>query len=163
MSKGGEKMSCREEVHCCNRKYHDPLYCLCHQRKGGHHCNKEIHCKVDKKLEKDCLKIDWLVPEGATQSIFQTNGFNQLIGSGFISYDKGHSPFIIVRFYLQGIQQGSNIQVFEDSSVAFTYTKFDQITVSCPASVEVEPGAENNTQIPACFGELNIFSKYSIY
>lgn len=131
------------------------MYCQCHRKKCECDRKQDIHCE----MKKDCMKIEWVVPDGYTQSVFQTGGFNQMIGSGFVSYDTGNAPFIIVRFFLEGVLQGSEIQVFHDSSVAFTYTKFDQVTVTCPGPVTTDQGNERHDQ---CAGELSIITRYPI-
>lgn len=128
--------------------------CHCHQKEKCN-CEKEIHCKTERLLTKDCMKIDWAVPEGETQTIYQAGGLNQLFGSGFVSYDEGDAPYIIVRFYLNGVQQGMDIVVFEDSSVAFNYTRFDRVSVSCSGI----PGGSDLE----CEGELSIVSRFPTY
>src|SRR5690625_419497 len=119
--------SCQNS-YCFGKGHKQSMHCQCHRKKRS--CNSEQ--SVHSEMKKDCMKIEWVVPGGKTQPVFQNSGFNQIIGSGYISYDTGNSPFIIVRFFLNGVLQGSEIPVFHDSSVAFTYTKFNQVTVTCP-------------------------------
>lgn len=103
------------------------LFDQCHQKEV-----KEIHCRVDKSLIRDCICCEWEVPRGETQTVFQTAGFKEIFGSGFVSYECGSAPFIVVKFFVDSYQVGDMIKVFKDSCVAFTYTKFNSIKVTCP-------------------------------
>ncbi|WP_171038077.1 S-Ena type endospore appendage [Aquibacillus sediminis] len=133
--------------------------CQCHRKKRKCECKeKEVHCKVQKQLVKDCICCEWSVPEGESQVVFQTGGFKQLFGSGFVSYDSGDAPFIVVRFFANGQQSGPAIKVFEDSCVTFTYTKFDSITVTCPED-EVEYDTVDESE---CEGEISITSRFPV-
>jgi len=148
-------MGCYQRRHCCERKSMKPENCQCHHQERTCNCQGKVHSE----MKKDCVKIEWVVPEGGTQSVFQNGGFNQIIGSGFVSYDTGNAPYIIVRFFLDGVQQGADIPVFRDSSVAFTYTKFNQITVLCPSTGNVGQG---NYAANHCAGELSIMARYPV-
>lgn len=112
--------------------------CICHKK---HHKNcgcPERKCHCDQKLIKDCICVEWSIQPGRTQTIFQTGGFKRIFASGFVSFDCGNLDSVIVRFYLGNHQIGSSIRVFEESSVAFSFTRFDRITVECPAT-DIEP------------------------
>ena len=109
----------------------------------------------NQRLVRDCLRVDWSVPSGETQTIFITEGLEQNIVSGFVQYASGNSEFVKVRFYLGNRQVGETIKVFEESSFAFNFTNFDRITVECP----------NFTGTPdsdVCEGELSIITRNSV-
>ena len=69
---------------------------------------------------RDCLRVDWSVPSGETQTIFITEGLEQNIVSGFVQYASGNPEFINVRFYLGNRQVGETIKVFEESPLHLT-------------------------------------------
>jgi|SRR5690625_4639076 len=148
-------MGCKQSDHCFSKEYMNSMHCQCHHKKRSCNCKQNINTE----MKRDCMKIDWVVPAGKTQPVFQNGGFSQIIGSGYVSYDLGNSPFIIVRFYLNGVLQGAEIPVFYDSSVAFTYTKFNQVTVTCPI---VSPVDQGNHCYDQCAGELSIITRYPI-
>lgn len=135
-------------------------YCQCKKVKCN--CNQKVSHRVQVQCEmkKDFMKTEWVIPKGKTQPVFQNGGFNELIGSGFISYDSGSSPFIIVRFFLNGALQGPEIHVFHDSSVAFTYTTFNQVTITCPGQQTTD---DVNNSHQKCMGELNIVARYPVF
>lgn len=136
---------------CCDDFFHP-----CHEKE-----HKEIHCKVDNKLIKDCISCEWNVPEGETQTIFQTSGFEQVFGSGFVSFDFGHSDFILVRFFIDDCQVGDDIYVFQDSCVAFTYTKFNRIRVTCPSGSICDCDGEFDDDFD-CEGEICITTRFPV-
>ncbi|WP_374724060.1 S-Ena type endospore appendage [Calidifontibacillus erzurumensis] len=115
---------------------------------------KVIECKMDKKFLKDCICAEWSVPIGQTQTVFQTEGLKKIFASGFVSFDNGQVPFITVTFFLDNNQVGDPIRVFNNSSVVFTYTKFNRITVSCPNVDSDDP------DLHECEGEICITSRY---
>lgn len=111
---------------CCSDVSFD---CLCHKRPVSDcDCTGE-KCNCDQKMVKDCVCVEWSVQPGGTQTVFQTGGFRNILASGFVSFDFGSSDSVIVRFFLGANQIGPSIRVFEESSVAFSYTRFDRITV----------------------------------
>lgn len=115
---------------CCNEKYD----CICHKR-----CNcVQDKCQCTQKLLKECVCVEWSILPGRAQTIFQSGGYNRIYSSGFVSYDFGSSDSVIVRFFLGDHQIGSGIRVFEESSVAFSFTGFDRIIVECPIA-DTEP------------------------
>lgn len=103
--------------HCCKGKFDVP----------------ERKCHCDQKLIKDCVCVEWSVPYGRTQTVFQAGGDRRIFSSGFVTFDAGNLDSVIVRFFLGSQQIGSSIRVFEESSTAFSFTGFDRITVEYPA------------------------------
>jgi hypothetical protein len=137
---------------CCHEEKFD---CICH-KKPRKHCNcPSEKCKCDQKLLKDCVCVEWSVLSGRTQTVFQTGGFKRIFASGFVSFDCGSSDSVIVRFYLGSNQVGPSIRVFEESSVAFSYTRFDRITVECPTT--------NMVPLEACEGEICIKTRTPVF
>lgn len=113
--------------------------------RGEWNCNKK-KCRVgERKLIKDCVCVEWSIPSKESQTVFQATNQDYLLASGFVSFESG-SEFIMVRFFEGGVEVGTPIVVFENSSVAFSLTYFDQITVEC----------RNTGTAPteACEGEL---------
>lgn len=108
---------------CRKKNWHDDDSCS-HKKK-----------KKDKGLEliKDCICVEWTVPNGETQTVFQTANFDPFFASGFVSFDCGSLDFVRVRFFLGNDLVGEVVRVFEDSSFAFTLTEFDRITVESPS------------------------------
>ncbi len=137
-------------------------YCgVCYQEKQTH-CLCPNRCPDDCNytepspnytLIKDCLSIDWSVPPGQVQTVFRSLGNSYLYASGFITFDSGTADNITVRFFLNGIQVGAPLNVFNDSSVAFSLTKFDEITVECNGL----PG--NDT----CEGEVSLLIRTPMF
>ena len=109
----------------------------------------------NRKLVRDCLRVDWSVPRGETQTIFITEGLKQNVVSGFVQYASGNSEFVKVRFYLGSRQVGETIKVFEESSFAFNFTNFDRITVECP-------NFTGTSDSDVCEGELSIITRNSV-
>lgn len=136
---------------CCSNERFE---CLCHKKERRNcTCPKE-KCHCETRLVKDCVCVEWSVQQGGTQTIFSTGGFRSLFASGFISFDCGCSDGIIARFFLKNQQVGSSIRIFEESSVAFSFTRFDQITVECPT-------CNVNCQ-DACEGEICITTRFPV-
>lgn len=137
--------------------------CVCHKgcQKKCHCHERKCHCNQNIKLLKDCVCVEWSVPPGRTQTVFQTGRFRRIFASGFVSFDcrdsnlVGDSDSVIVRFFLGSDQIGPSIRVFEESSVAFNYTRFDRITVECPATNVVSPDV--------CEGEICIKTRTPVY
>lgn len=119
----------------CKKGCNDVSFnCLCHKKlQRGCDC-PERKCRCDQKLVKDCVCVEWSVQPGRTQTVFQTGGYRNIFASGFVSFDFGSSDSVIVRFFLGSNQIGSSVRVFEESSVAFSYTRFDRITVEYPVT-----------------------------
>jgi hypothetical protein len=138
----------------CKKFFKNDCCCDKCKKKKDH---KEFHCKVNKKLLKECICCEWTVPKGETQTVFQTAGFEKIIGSGFVSFDDGQVPFILVTFFEDGYQVGETIKVFNDSCVAFTYTKFDSIKVSCPNLNNSHPDQQHG-----CEGEICITTRFPV-
>lgn len=132
-------MSCMK---CCKKQ------CCCDKCKKD---KKEIQCKVDMQLLKECICCEWTVPKGETQTVFQTAGFEKIFGSGFVSFDYGQVPYMLVSFFNDDQQVGETIKVFNDSCVTFTYTKFNSIRVSCP-----NLGSGHPDHHEGCEGEICI-------
>ena len=109
----------------------------------------------NQRLVRDCLRVDWSVPSGETQTIFITEGLEQNIVSGFVQYASGNPEFVKVRFYLGNRQVGETIKVFEESSFAFNFTNFDRITVECP-------NFTGTSDPDVCEGELSIITRNSV-
>lgn len=99
----------------------------------------ERNCNCDQKLIKDCVCVEWTVPYGESQTIFQSGGFRRIFASGFVTFDAGNSDLVIVRFFLGSQLVGSVVRVFEESGTAFSFTGFDRITVEYPATNVVPP------------------------
>jgi len=113
---------------CCDEKFD----CICHKR-----CDcVQDKCHCTQKLLRDCVCVEWSIRPGGTQTIFQSGGHNRIYSSGFVSYDFGSSSSVVVRFFHGKHQIGSGIRVFEESSVAFSFTGFDRIIVECPITNE---------------------------
>jgi hypothetical protein len=124
------------------------------------HCDshkKKKHCDCP-KLVKDCICVEWSIPHGETQTVFQTTGFNPIFASGFISFDCGSPDLVRVRFFLGNNLVGDVIRVFADSSVAFTSTRFDRITVECPDFI----GTPDSDCPTTCEGEICITVRYPV-
>lgn len=119
-------MSC-----CKNYCVEESFKCMCRKRPHENCRCRDRECKCSQKLAKDCVCVEWSVLNGETQTVFQTGGFRHIFASGFIGYDSGRSDSVIVRFFYENNQVGSAIRVFRDSSVAFSFTRFDRITVQC--------------------------------
>jgi len=150
-----ERCKKRSPKNCCVDSH---FQCISHKK-----CKKENdhECRCDVQLVKDCICCEWSVPEGESQTVFQTGGFEQIFGSGFISYDCGEGAFVTVQFFLNGMQVGSDINVFRDSCVTFSFTRFDRIVVTCQAAPAVATG--NNDECPdACEGEICITTRYPV-
>jgi|GEM_PF-6670725 len=123
---GGCNSNCKEGMPKCNCHKNNKAHCDCSQGK----------CRCNQILVKDCVCVEWSVPHGETQTVFQTGGFREIFASGFVSFDCSGSDYIIARFFLGNQQVGEAIRIFEESSVAFSFTRFDRITVECPAICE---------------------------
>lgn len=148
------KKRCFKKDCCCNKCFdHHEKDCCCDNCKKDH---KGINCKVDRLL-KDCICCEWTVPKGETQTVFHTAGFKKIIGSGFISYDDGQVPYMLVSFFDENHQVGETIKVFNDSCVAFTYTKFNSIKVSCPNLGTYHPDHHEG-----CEGEICITTRFPV-
>lgn len=132
---------------CCKRQ------CLCHRKPQRRCCHQQI------KLIKDCICSEWTVPPGQEQTIFQSAGYRRILASGFISVNSStfENGYATVRFYLNGIEVAGPLNVFHESSVAFSLTEFDRITVECP----VEPGIDQISD--ACEGELGLNLRTPLY
>lgn len=113
------------------------------------------NCKQEdrsKELVKDCVCVEWSVPSSNIQTIYKVGGFESLLATGFIRFDYGGADFITVKFFLNNKQIGSSLNIFKESSVAFNFTRFDQITVECSGG--------DPTHL--CEGEICINSKYFV-
>jgi hypothetical protein len=146
---------------------HDHGHC---DKKKDHDCGKKCDCK-DKDCKakeckhvpdfvKDCICLEFSVPHGREQTIFTTNGLESIIASGFISYDCGDANFITVRFFNGSVQVGNSIQVFQDSSVAFSQSEFTRITVSCPAVTTTPSDLSDCPGV--CDGEICLNIRYPL-
>ncbi|MDR6120583.1 hypothetical protein QFZ87_000180 [Bacillus sp. SLBN-46] len=161
MSRCGKK--CHDDCDCnkCHKKVcHDDCFKCLRHNKCKDDCKNE--CKCDIQLVKDCVCCEWSVPEGQTQTVFQTGGFEQIFGSGFISFDCGPgNDYVTVQFYLGTTPVGMPINVFQDSCVTFTFTKFDRITVTCQA---VPDGLNGNADCECdnCEGEICITTRFPV-
>ncbi len=133
---------CQETQNCCCKQ--ERAHCLCHRRPERHHSQPQP------KLIKDCICSEWTVPPGEEQTIFQSFGHRHILASGFVSVNSGPSEngYVIVRFFLNGIEVAGPLNVFHESSVAFSLTEFDRITVACPEGSGIDPLTEN------CEGEI---------
>ena len=116
--------SCRN---CCQGK---PVQCLCSRRNSNYNCHRN-QCSRHSKLIKDCICAEWSIPPSQTQTIFQSSGHEHIFATGFVRFDDGDSDYVTVRFFLNGSEIGLPINVFRDSSVAFSLTRFDRVTVEC--------------------------------
>ena len=121
---------------CCNEV---DFGCICHKRPKENCRCKERKDQYCPKVVKDCVCVEWSVQPGRTQTVFQTAGFRSIFASGFVSFDFGNLDSVIVRFFLGSNQVGPSVRVFEDSSVAFSYTKFDRITVEYTLTNPISP------------------------
>lgn len=115
----------------------------------------ERKCRCAQKLIKDCVCVEWSIPNGRTQTIFQSGGFRRIFASGFVTFDAGLSDSVLVRFFLGNQQIGSSIRVFEESSTAFSFTGFDRITVEYPTT---NPGP-----VIASEGEICIKTRMPVF
>ncbi len=133
---------------CCKE---EQTHCQCPNRCN---CDDYFQHRCPKyTLIKDCLSIDWSVPSGQIQTIFRSSGNTYIYASGFVSLNNEASSSIIVRFYLNGVQAGAPLTVFNDSSVAFSLTRFDEITVECSGLPENE----------ACEGEASLLIRTPMF
>lgn len=123
----GCKKCCNDVNFGCSCHRRPKRNCDCPERKG--------HC--DQKMLKDCICVEWSVQPGRTQTVFQAGGLRNIFASGFVSFDAGSSGSVIVKFFLGNDQIGPSVRVFEESSVAFSYTRFDRITVEYPTTVPI--------------------------
>jgi hypothetical protein len=157
------RKNCHDDCHDCNKCHkkvcHDDCFKCIRHNKCKDDCKKD--CKCDIQLVKDCVCCEWSVPEGQTQTVFQTGGFEQIFGTGFISFDCGMGDFVIVRFFLGNTQVGSDITVFEDSCVTFTFTRFDRITVTCQAIPGFMKGKHDDCP-DTCEGEICITTRFPV-
>lgn len=141
------------------KKWDNDFDCISHKKKNDCDCPKQKKdCPCPLQLVKDCVCVEWSVPHGETQTVFQTGGFDPFFASGFVSFDCGSPDFIRVRFFLGNNLVGEVIRVFEDSSVAFTFTEFDRITVECPGFT----GTPDPDCPTACEGEICITSRFPV-
>ncbi len=131
--------SCRS---CCQGK---PVQCLCSRRSPNFNCHKN-QCSHNSKLVKDCICAEWSIPALQTQTIFHSSGHEHIFATGFVRFDDGDSDFVTVKFYLDGREIGLPINVFKDSSVAFSLTRFDRITIEC--------SGDANLSEEVCEGEI---------
>jgi hypothetical protein len=124
-------------------------------------CNcKEKECKPGVSVVKECISIEFTVPHGREQTVFSSN--NNLIASGFISYDCGDARYITVRFYDGQFEVGNSIQVFQDSSVAFNLSGFNRISVTCPANAPgTIPGFGDDCP-GSCDGAINLILRFQL-
>lgn len=134
---------------CCKTSHSVHSPCLCQKRCHGNNCSNR-GCRCQRKLIKDCICIEWSVPQANTQTVFQTQGYNNIYVAGFISFDYGSSDWIIVRFF-NGNEQVGTSRVFKNSSSAFSLTRFDRITIECAASSVVP--------LERCEGEISLVTR----
>jgi hypothetical protein len=102
----------------------------------------------------ECICIEFTVPRGKEQVIFTSDGIERLFASGFISYDDGIPQYITVRFYDGYNQVGNGIQVFQNSSIGFTHTGFNRISVTSPSSRNGSMETEGIGSLNTCEGEI---------
>jgi len=145
-----------------------------HKHKGqhknhhsDHDCENKNHCwdkdgKRSKELIKECICNEWSVPHGKTQTVFLSEGFEQIFAAGFVTYDSGNAPHITVRFFDGDDQIGPDLRVFQDSSASFTATEFNRITVSCPNVYDYDEVSWDEDCPEACEGEICIKAKFPV-
>jgi hypothetical protein len=164
------KDKCKHKKKDKHKHDHKPKHDHGHCEKKDHDCTKKCDCK-DKdckekeckhvpEIVKDCICLEFSVPHGREQTIFTSNGLDKIIASGFISYDCGEANFITVRFFNENVQVGNSIQVFQDSSVAFSQSEFDRITVTCPTVIGTSP--EFSDCPDSCDGEICLNIRYPL-
>lgn len=136
---------------CCGN---EGINCFCNKGHSKKCDCLELKCQCKQRLIKDCVCAEWSVPQGRVQTIFQTEEFKHIFSSGFISFDCGGSDLVVVRFLLRNKQIGPSIKIYEESSVAFSLTKFDRITVECASP---DCGCSDEY---ACEGEICIKSRF---
>lgn len=136
--------NCQKAQGCCSQEKESR--CLCHRRPVHHHRPRQ------QKLIKDCICSEWSVPPGEEQTIFQSSGHRQILASGFVSVNSSsiENGYATVRFFLDGVEVAGPLNVFHESSVAFSLTRFDQITVECPEGLEIDQISE------VCEGEIGL-------
>ncbi len=139
---------------CKNCGRNKKFDCICHKKKQKDFDCPETKSPCEQKWVKDCVCVEWSVQPGRTQTVFQTGGLKHIFASGFISVDCGSSDLVIVRFFLGNKQVCSSIKIFEESSVAFSFTRFDSITIECP------PCDLGNQE--ACEGEVCISTRFPV-
>jgi hypothetical protein len=84
------------------------------------------------------------------------------LSAGFISYDCVNADFITVRFSDGEQQVGNDIKVLIDSSVAFTHTEFNRITVTCPRIIAGSSNQSDDFCPDACEGEICIKTRFPV-
>lgn len=146
----------KELKRCRKNNGHDN--CLSHKKKNV--CDSKKHvCKCDLQIIKDCTCVEWSVPNGETQTVFQTANFDPFFASGFVSFDCGTPEFVRVRFFLGDELVGEVVRVFEDSSFAFTLTRFDRITVESPFTTATP---DPDCPTTGAEGEICITSRFPV-
>jgi hypothetical protein len=120
-------------------------------------CSKHDSCR-NKKLVKDWISVDWSVPNGNTQTVYYSHSIDELVASGFISYDCGSSDYIIVNFFLGDREVEEPIRIYRDSNVAFTANGFNCIRIHCPQNNETLDSECPDT----CEGEISIIPRYFV-
>lgn len=162
-----QKCDCKEKCHDCKKC---ECKCTCKEKeckeKECHECKdreckcKEKECKPVVSVVKECISIEFTVPHGKEQTVFSSN--NNIIASGFISYDCGDARFITVRFYDGQYEVGNSIQVFQDSSVAFNLSGFNRISVTCPSNAPgTIPGFGDDCP-GVCDGAINLILRFPL-
>jgi hypothetical protein len=157
---------CKEKK-CKEKKCKDCKECECKCKEKECKDCKECECKCKEKeckpavsVVKECISIEFTVPHGKEQTVFSSN--NNIIASGFISYDCGDARFITVRFYDGMHEIGDSIQVFQDSSVAFNLSGFNRITTTCPANAPgTIPGFGDDCP-GTCDGAINLILRFQL-
>jgi hypothetical protein len=148
-----KEKECKEKE--CNECKECDRKCKCKEKE----C-KEKECKPVVSVVKECISIEFTVPHGKEQTVFSTN--NNIIASGFISYDCGDARFITVRFYDGPNEVGNSIQVFQDSSVAFNLSGFNRISVTCPSNAPgTIPGFGDDCP-GVCEGAINLILRFPL-
>jgi hypothetical protein len=160
------KCKCKEkdckEKDCKEKECHEckDCECKCKEKECKEKECKEKDCKPVVSVVKECISIEFTVPHGKEQTVFSTN--NNIIASGFISYDCGDARFITVRFYEGQYEVGNSIQVFQDSSVAFNLSGFNRISVTCPSNAPgTIPGFGDDCP-GVCDGAINLILRFPL-
>lgn len=150
--------NCKKKDHKCEKK------CDC-KEKECKECKcecKDKECKPKVEFFKECISVEFTVPHGKEQTVFKSNGFENISASGFVSYDCGDARYITVRFYNGASEIGNSVQVFQDSSVAFSLNGFNRISVTCPSNV---PGTipDFGSDCPGvCEGQINLSLRFQV-
>jgi hypothetical protein len=93
------------------------------------------------KFAEDCIECEWKAISPSPKTVYANNmDGNYIFTSGVIKYTNGKSnSFITISFLYNNTIVGSPIEVFLDSTLTFTVSKFNEISITSSAATENEP------------------------